>query len=148
MKTLIERIASAFVALLMVFAFSTVANATNSNPEDMLLLPAEKEGKYAKLDVRLFPKDKEVTIRVRDDIDRLVYTFTVKNTGQNQVLVDFNRLKPGIYTLNVLRGEDDVVRKYLDIRWNEVDVREVISLKKDIGQEDRFPLNWLRSSIN
>ncbi|MCC5939228.1 MAG: hypothetical protein JJU34_18250 [Lunatimonas sp.] len=145
MKTLFEKFASLFVALLMIFAFSTVAHASTANPEDMLLLPAEKEGKYAKLDVRSLPMDKEVTIRVRDEIDRLVYTFKVKNTGQKHVLVDFNRLMPGTYSLNVLRGDDDVVRKYLDIRWNEVAVREVISLKKDIGQEDRFPLNWLRS---
>ena len=61
------------------------------------------------------------------------------------MLVDFNRLMPGTYSMNVLRGDDDVVRKYLDIRWNEVAVREVLSLKQDIGQENRFPLNWLRS---
>ncbi len=144
MKTLIEKTASLFLVLLMVFALFTAANANTNNPVDMLLLPVEKKGKYAKLDVSSLPMDEEVTVRVRDEIDRLVYQFNVKNTGQRHVLVDFNRLKPGNYTLNILRGERDVVRKHLDIRWNGVAVNDVVPLSRDIGQENRFPLNLLR----
>ncbi len=144
MKTLFKRIASLLIALIMVFALYTLANAKSGNHEDKLLLPVEKQGKFAKLDVTSLPMDKEVTVRVRDEIDRFVYEFNVKNTGQNHVLIDFNRLKPGNYTLNILRGERDVVRKHLDIRWNGVAVTDVVPLSRDIGQEDRFPLNLLR----
>ncbi|WP_198675329.1 hypothetical protein [Pleomorphovibrio marinus] len=143
MKTLLEKFASLLLTLIMVVALFNLANASSNNPNN-LLLPVEKKGKYAKLDVSTLPMDREITVRVRDDIDRLVYEFKVKNTGQNHVLVDFNRLKPGAYSLNLIRGDKDVVRKHLHIHWNKVAVSEVISLSRDIGQEDRFPLNLLR----
>jgi hypothetical protein len=141
MKNPVKNVASLATLLLLVVGLFTLANASTINP-DNLLVPVEKKGKYAKLDVSSLPMDKNVTIKVRDENDILVYELKVKNTGQHQhVLVDFNRLKTGVYSLNILRGENDVVRKNLDIRWNQVIVKDVVTLSRDIGHEYRWPLN-------
>ncbi|WP_114752274.1 T9SS type A sorting domain-containing protein [Pleomorphovibrio marinus] len=143
MKTPLKNAASLFAVLFMVMGLSTFATASSNHP-DNLLLPVEKKGKFAKLDVSSLPMDQEVTIRIRDNSERLVDEFKVKNTGQNHVLVNFNRLKPGIYSLNILRGENDVVRKILNIHWNQVAVNNVVSLSRDSGQETRWPLYLIR----
>lgn len=142
MKTLLKISTLWFAVLFMATGLFTIANASN-NPNN-LLLPVEKKGKYAKLDVSSLPLDQEVTIRVRDDAERLVDEFKVTNRGQSHVLVNFNRLKPGIYSMNILRGENDVVRKILNIHWNQVNVNNVMALSRDIGQENRWPLFLIR----
>lgn len=144
MKTLLKN-STPFLVVLFFAAglFGFAGSATVINPEN-LLLPVEKQGKYAKLDVSSLPKDQPVTVRVRDDAERLVDEFKVTNRGQQHVLVDFNRLKPGIYSLNILRGENDVVRKILNIHWNQVLVDNVVVMNRDRGQESRWPLYMVR----
>jgi hypothetical protein len=140
MKTLVKNAASLFAVLFFVTGLFTLAFANSANPDNMLM-PVEKKGKFAKLDVSSLPLDEYVTIRVRDDSDILVYQLKVKNKGQNNVLIDFNRLQTGNYSLNIIRGENDVVRKNLDIRWNQVIVKDVITMSRDLGHEHRWPLN-------
>lgn len=122
--------------LLLVTGLFTFAFANPSHPDNMLL-PAEKKGKYARLDVSSLPYGKDITVRVRDNSERMVDEFKIRNTGQNHVLVDFNRLKSGTYSLNIIRGENDVIRKIIDIHWNLVAVTNVVNMTRDSGQEDR-----------
>ncbi|MCC5936346.1 MAG: hypothetical protein JJU34_03600 [Lunatimonas sp.] len=132
--------------IVLFFAIGLIGFARTAvaiNPEN-LLQPVEKQGKYAKLDVSSLPMDQPVTVRVRDESERLIHEFKVTNRGQQQVLVDFNRLKPGIYSLNILRGENDVVRKILNIHWNQVMVDNVVVMNRDRGQENRWPLYMVR----
>lgn len=143
MKTIVKNATSLFAVLFFITGLLTLTFATPNNPDNMLL-PVEKKGKYAKLDVSSLPLDKDITVRVRDNSERLVHEFKLKNTGQKYVLMDFNRLKPGVYSLNILRGENDVVRKILDIHWNQVAVNNVITMSRDSGQENRWPLYLVR----
>lgn len=138
MKTPMKNFGLLFAVLFMVTGLSAYVNANTNHPDNMLL-PVAKKGKYAKLDVSSLPMDQEITIRVRDNAERLVDEFKVKNTGQQHVLVNFNQLSPGIYSLNVIRGENDVVRKFLNIHWNQVAVSDVIKLNRDSGVEKRWP---------
>jgi hypothetical protein len=143
MKTLVKNAASLFAVLFVVSGLFTLAFANTTHPDNMLL-PVDKKGKYAKLDVSSLPYDKDITVRVRDHSERLVDEFKIKNTGQKHVLVNFNRLNPGIYSLNIIRGENDVVRKILDIHWNQVAVNNVVTMSRDSGQENRWPLFLIR----
>jgi hypothetical protein len=144
MKTLLKNSAVMIVVLFLGAAFQGFAGTNiDVNPEN-LLTPVDKKGKYAKLDVTTLPMDTPVVVRVRDDAERLVYEFKVTNKGQKEVLVDFNRLKPGLYSLNVLRGENDVVRKIMNIYWDQVVVDNVVVLNRDRGQEGRWPLYMVR----
>ncbi len=143
MKTIVKNAASLFTVLFFITGLLTFTFANTNNPDNMLI-PVEKKGKYAKLDVSSLPLDKEITVRVRNESERLVDEFKVKNTGQKYVLMNFNRLNSGIYSLNIIRGENDVVRKILDIHWNQVAVSNVITMKRDSGQENRWPLYLIR----
>ena len=143
MKTIVKNAASLFTVLFFITGLLTFTFANTNNPDNMLT-PVEKKGKYAKLDVSSLPYDKDITVRVRDHSERLVDEFKIRNTGQQHVLVNFNRLKPGLYSLNILRGEKDVVRKILDIHWNQVAVNNVITMSRDSGQENRWPLYMVR----
>ncbi len=143
MKTLVKNPLPLLIAMLFMFGGMAYAN-TNIDHPDNIIKPVDKKGKYAKLDVSSLPMDKDITIRIRDYTERLVDEFKVKNTGQQYVLVNFNRLKPGIYSLNVMRGENDVVRKIMNIHWNQVAVNNVVNLSRDHGQETRWPLYLIR----
>ncbi len=127
-----------FAALLLFIGSIAYANNSNNTP-DNLLMPVEKKGKYAKLNVSTLPMDKEITVRIRDYSDRLVEEFKVKNTGQNFVLVNFNRLNPGVYSMNILKNDNEVLRKVLDIHWDKVKVDNVVILSEERRRETRWP---------
>ncbi len=143
MKNLFKNPILFLVAILFMFGGMAYANTTIDHPDNMLK-SVDKKGKYIKMDVSSLPKDKEVSIRVRDHSERLLDHFTVTNTGQNYVLVNLNRLKPGIYSMNILRGENDIIRKTLNIHWNQVVLNDVSNISRDGGHETRWPLFLVR----
>ncbi|EON77642.1 hypothetical protein ADIS_1861 [Lunatimonas lonarensis] len=144
MKTLLKNSAVLIVALFLGVSFQGFAHTPNPDNPKNLLKPVEKRGKYAKLDVSTLPKDTPVVVRVRDDVDNLVYEFNVINRGQKEVVVDFNRLKTGVYSMNILRGENDVIRKVLNIHWDQVIVNDVMALSRDRGNERYWPFFMMK----
>lgn len=139
MKIASVKTSGLLMAILFVFVgYFAYASNHNSTPEN-LLLPVSKKGKYAKLNVSTLPADQEVTVRIRDYSDRLVEEFKVKNTGQTFVLVNFNRLNPGVYSMNILKNENEVLRKILDIHWDKVVVDNIAILSEERRRETRWP---------
>ncbi len=143
MKTILNHPLLLLFAMLFMFGGTALANNTIDHPDNMLR-PVNKKGKFVKLDVSSLPLDKEIAVRVRNSSDLLVDEFKVKNTGQQYVLVNLNRLNTGIYSLNVIRGEKDVVRKVINVNWDRVSTANILNLSADRGLEDRWPLSHIR----
>ncbi|EON77641.1 hypothetical protein ADIS_1860 [Lunatimonas lonarensis] len=140
MKVLIVNFATLFCLLFIGASQEGFAGAAANEDPDNILTPVDKDGRYARLDVTTLPMDTPVAVRVRDSSQRLVYEFDVVNKGQRAVLVNFNHLKPGIYSVTIIREEDDVVRKNLTLYWYEITVNSVVVLEEDRGQEGHWPL--------
>jgi hypothetical protein len=143
MKSLLKHPLLLLFAMVFIFGGTALANNSIDHPDNMWR-PVNKKGKYAKLDVSSLPMEKEVTVRVRNSSDLLIDEFKVRNTGQQYVLLNLNRLNPGLYSLNLIRGEKDVVRKVINVNWDKVRMANIVNLSRDSGLEDRWPLSHIR----
>lgn len=129
------------LSLLICVIFAMPA-AFSASPGDKLLYPL-KDQKKAKLKVAALPENQYVTVRLRDQHNRLISEYTVKNTGQNWVKLNFNTLKTGDYALDIIRDNNDVVRKNMFVNHKGVRIQSAINLDREICFYDTWPLRLL-----
>lgn len=129
------------LSLLICVIFAMPA-AFSASPGDKLLYPL-KDQKKAKLKVAVLPEDQYIKVRLRDQHDRLMSEYTVKNTGQKWIKMNFNRLKTGNYSLDIIRADNDVVRKNMFVNHKGVRIHSSINLDREIDYYDAWPLRLL-----
>ncbi|MCC5930030.1 MAG: hypothetical protein JJU28_12345 [Cyclobacteriaceae bacterium] len=124
--------------LFLIFTFQPVS--VKASEESTLLMPIQNE-KRVKLNVANLPQGEYVTLRVRDRAERLVQEFKVKNTGQDWVVVNFEPLVTGKYSLNIVKDENQIIRKNLLIYHDAVVVRDILTMSNDVDFHNRWPWN-------
>ncbi|MCC5930029.1 MAG: hypothetical protein JJU28_12340 [Cyclobacteriaceae bacterium] len=126
----------------MVCLIFTLPSVFAASPGDKLLYPVANE-KKAKLKLAALPEDQYIKVRLRDQHNRLISEYTVKNTGQNWVKLNFNSLKTGDYSLDIILAKDDVVRKNMFVNHKGIKVHSAINLDREICFYDTWPLRLL-----
>jgi hypothetical protein len=119
-----------------------VPAAFSASPGDQLLYPL-KDQKKAKLKLAALPEGQYIKVKLRDQHNLLISEYTVKNTGQNWVKLNFNSLKTGDYSLDIMLADDDVVRKNMFVNHKGVRINSVINLDREICYYDTWPRSIL-----
>lgn len=87
------------------------------------------------------PEGEYVTLRVRDSAERLVQEIKVKNSGQDWVVINFDPLWVGKYSLNIVKNENQILRKNLMVNHDGIIIKDVLTLREDMDIHNRWPWN-------
>lgn len=134
---------SVIIPLMFLFyalAFQSIDVYASSDSEKLIPLPDQKRVMFKVADL---PKNEYVTFKVRDRADRVVHEFDVKNKGQEWVLINFESLWSGRYSLDIILAEDEILRKNLMVHHDAIVVRDVLTMEREADFYDRWPLNML-----
>jgi hypothetical protein len=141
MKT--RRKSSVILSLFILFAilaYQPIAVKASGESEKLLPLPDQKRAMFNVADL---PLNEYVTIKLRDRADRVVHEFDVKNKGQEWVLINFESLWNGRYSLDIILAEDEILRKNLMVHHDAIIIRDVLTMEREADFYDRWPLNML-----
>ncbi|MCC5930031.1 MAG: hypothetical protein JJU28_12350 [Cyclobacteriaceae bacterium] len=134
---------SVIMSLLFLFSilsFQPITLQASEVSKKLLPLPDQKRAMFHVDDL---PENEYITVKVRDNADRVVHEFDVKNEGQEWVLINFEALWTGRYSLDIILAENEILRKNIMVHHDAIVVRDVLTMEAESDFYDRWPLNML-----